>query len=321
VANDTSNSTVSVLLGNGDGTFQAARSFAAGFGPDSVAVGDFNGDGHLDLAVANYGNPLHGDPSSVSVLLGNGDGTFQAARSFAAGSGPRSVAVGDFNGDGKLDLVTANYAIDYCYGCTPIESDVRVLLGNGDGTFQAARSFAAGDRPVSVAVGDFNGDGRADLAVADYYGGVSVLLGNGDGTFQAARGFAAGTYPSSVAVGDFDGDGLPDLAVANAQSNTVSVLLGNGDGSFQAARSFAAGISPQAVAVGDFNGDGLPTSPWPTSAVPTPEIVESACCWATATAPSRPPAASPPGAIPVPWPWGTSTATANSTSPWPTTAV
>jgi hypothetical protein len=136
---------------------------------------------------------------------------------------------------------------------------VSVLLGNGDGTFQAARNFAAGIRPYSVAVGDFNGDGTPDLAVANdtFSGTVSVLLGNGDGTFQAARNFAAGSYPYSVAVGDFTGDGTLDLAVANDTfSGTVSVLLGNGDGTFQAARNYAAGARPKSVAVGDFNGDG-----------------------------------------------------------------
>jgi hypothetical protein len=152
----------------------------------------------------------------VSVLLGNGDGTFQAARNFAAGNRPWSVAVGDFNGDGIPDLAVAN----------SYSNNVSVLLGNGDGTFQAARNFAAGSFPLSVAVGDLNGDGTLDLAVANSGGNnVSVLLGNGDGTFQAARNYAVGNGPLSVAVGDFNGDGAPDLAVANFFSNDVSILL------------------------------------------------------------------------------------------------
>jgi hypothetical protein len=105
--------------------------------------------------------------------------------------------------------------------------DILVLLGNGDGTFQTARNFAAGNGPYSVAVGDFNRDGRQDLAVAIYPDNVSVLLGNGDGTFQGAQIFGAGTFPSSVAVGDFNLDGLPDLAVANNRSDDVSVLINN----------------------------------------------------------------------------------------------
>jgi predicted NUDIX family NTP pyrophosphohydrolase len=245
VANSGSPSSVSVLLGNGDGSFQAARNFDAGIHPLSVAVGDFNGDGKPDLAVANG--------YYVSVLLGNGDGSFQAAQDFGAGSGPASVAVGDFNGDGTPDLAVANAG----------SNTVSVLLGNGDGSFQAAQDFGAGSHPVSVAVGDFNGDGTPDLAVANNiypFGTVSVLLGNGDGSFQAAQNFGAGSSPYSVAVGDFNGDGTSDLAVANNiyPYGTVSVLLGNGDGSFQAAQNFGAGRSPWSVAVGDFNGDGTP---------------------------------------------------------------
>src|ERR1700687_5197069 len=247
VAVANANSTnVSVLLGNGDGTFQARRNFAAGNGPLSVAVGDFNGDGRPDLAVAHYSS------GNVSVLLGNGDGTFQALRFFAAGYTARSVAVGDFNPYGRTDLVVANFGSD----------NVSVLINNtsvGDVSFQQPRSFVAGGSPFSVAVGDFNGDGVPDLAAANYRaaGTVAVLLGNGDGSFQAPRIFAAGSYPFSVAVGDFNGDGWPDLVVANSVSTDVSVLLGNGDGSFQAARTFGVGDTPVSVAVSDFNGDGL----------------------------------------------------------------
>jgi hypothetical protein len=254
VANNQSNN-VSVLLGNGDGTFQTAQNFAAGGVPVAVAVGDFNGDGKLDVAVAN---PLS---NSVSVLLGNGDGTLQTAQNFAVGTNPSSVAVGDFdgrhyaNGSPILDLAVANDG----------SSTVSVLLGNGDGTFQTTTNFATGSHPHSVAVGDFNGDGKPDLAVADLRSkNVSVLVGNGDGTFQTAQSFAVGSDPFSVAVGDFDGrtyaNGQPvlDLAVANAGSGTVSVLLGNGDGTFQTARNFATGSVPRAVAVADFNGDNVP---------------------------------------------------------------
>src|SRR5439155_1700338 len=151
-----------------------------GSGPVAVAVGDFNRDGKLDLAVADYGSGCHGylcntSSTTVSVLLGNGDGTFQAPRTFVAGIGPNSVAVGDFNGDGILDLAVANY----------ISWTVSVLLGSGDGAFRAVLPALSPDRgPTSVVVGDFNGDGIQDLAVAHYRSTtVSVLLGHGDGTF------------------------------------------------------------------------------------------------------------------------------------------
>jgi hypothetical protein len=245
VANEGSNN-VSILLGKSDGTFQAAVDYGAGSNPSSVAVGDFRDDGKLDLVVANDGS------DNVSILLGNGDGTFQAAVNYGVGSAPTSVAVGDFNGDGKLDLAVVN----------ELSNNFSILLGNGDGTFQAAVNYGAGLSLFSVAVGDFNGDGKLDLAVAsggsDY---VSVLLGNGDGTFKTAVQYVAGLEPISVAVADFNGDGKLDLAVANYESNNVSILLGKGDGTFQAAVDYGIGTenypaTPGSVAVGDFNGDG-----------------------------------------------------------------
>jgi hypothetical protein len=219
----------------------APSAFGAGTEPDSVAVGDFNGDGKLDLAVANEGS------NNISILLGMGDGTFQAAVDYGAGTAPDSVAVGDFRRDGKLDLVVANDG----------SNNVSILLGNGDGTFQAAVNYGVGSAPTSVAVGDFNGDGKLDLAVVnELSNNVSILLGNGDGMFQAAVNYGAGLSLFSVAVGDFNGDGKLDLAVASGGSDYVSVLLGNGDGTFKTAVQYVAGLEPISVAVADFNGDG-----------------------------------------------------------------
>jgi hypothetical protein len=215
--------------------------FNAGPSPLSVATGDFNGDGKLDLVATNF------NANNVSVLLGNGDGTFQAAVDYGVGLGPHSVVVGDFNGDGKLDLAVANM----------IGNNVSVLLGKGDGTFQVATVYNTGSAPSSVTVGDFNRDGQLDLVVAnEQSNNVSVLLGNGDGTFQAALNYPAGLWSSSVAAGDFNGDGNLDLAVANLGANNVSILLGNGDGTFQPAVNYVAGSACQSVAIGDLNGDG-----------------------------------------------------------------
>ena len=182
-------------------------------------------------------------PTNVTAI----DDTFLPQQTFAAGSYPTSVAVGDFNGDGKPDLAVSSFN----------SNNSSVLLGNGDGTFQTQQTFATGDAPSSVAVGDFDGDGKADLAVT-FSGShsVSVLLGNGDGTFRAQQTFATGSVPSSAAVGDFNGDGWSDLVVANAGDDTVSVLLGNGNGTFQPQQTFATGDAPSSVTVGDFNGDG-----------------------------------------------------------------
>jgi hypothetical protein len=240
------NGTVSVLLGNGDGTFQPQKTYAVGTFPFSVVAADLNGDGIPDLVVAN--GLSHNGVSTVSVLLGNGDGTFQTQKTYSVGATPHSVVVADLNGDGKPDIVTANL-----YG-----QSVSVLLGNGDGTFQPQQTYAVGSKPEAVAVVDANGDGKLDLAVVNQTSNtVSVLLGNGDGTFRPQQTFLAGIGPYAVAVGDLNGDGKPDI-VAAVSGNTVSVLLGNGDGSFQGVSAFAVGRSPDSIAVADLNGDGKP---------------------------------------------------------------
>ena len=249
VANSTSG-TVTILLNNGDGTFtQASGSpIAVGAGPDAVAVGDFNTDGALDLAVAN------GKAGTVTVLLGKGNGTFTAASGspITVGTAPDALAVADFNANGNPDLAVANRG----------SNTVTVLLGNGDGTFTAATGspVSVGTAPSSVSVGDFNADGDLDLAVANSGNNtVSVLLGKGDGTFTAASGspITVGTGPSAVATADLNADGKLDLAVANSGDDTLSVLLGKGDGTFAPAAGspITVGAGPSAVAMADFNAD------------------------------------------------------------------
>jgi len=223
VTNFSNNSnSISVLLGNGDGTFKTAVNYPVGEGPVSVAMGDFNGDKIPDLVVVNE------SANNVSILLGNGDGTFRTAVEYPTGVGgnPLSVVVGDFTGNGTLDLAVADFQTQ----------EVSILLGIGDGTFKAAKTYPTGANPYSVVTADFNGDGVPDLAVTSTGNVVSLLLGNGDGSFSAPVTplpslFGVGTLAYTAVVGDFNGDGAVDLAVTNGSngstvnSNTVSILL------------------------------------------------------------------------------------------------
>src|SRR3989441_933927 len=266
---------VGVLLGNGDGTFQAAVNYTSGgLSPSSVVVGDVNGDGKPDLLVGNIymgnGNYRRG---SVGLLLGNGDGTFLGPVSFdSGGEYAYGVAVGDINGDGNLDLFVANF----CADSTCASGGVAVFLGKGDGSFQPVVTYGSGGLDsYSVAVGDVNEDGKPDLLVANYYsadgnyysnGTVGVLLGNGDGTFQAAVSYGSGgSGPVSLAVADVNGDGKPDVVVANqcassdCTNGTVGVLFGKGNSTFGRVVSYeSGGYQASWVAVADVSGDGRP---------------------------------------------------------------
>ena len=231
VANESTN-TLGVLLGNGDGTFQPAVPYGSGSHSFTyfLVIADVNGDGKPDLVVADEctDHPTC-NSGAVGVLLGNGDGTFQAATIYPSGgvgsiSGARSVAVADVNGDGRPDVLVANY----------FSGTVGVLLGNGDGTFQAPVDYNVGFTPVrSVAVADVDGDGLPDLLVsgdihigAVQQGEVGYLLGNGDGTFQPVVTYSSGGNAAiSVTAADVNGDGQPDLLAANGEGNSVGVLL------------------------------------------------------------------------------------------------
>jgi uncharacterized repeat protein (TIGR01451 family) len=242
-------SKVAVLRGNGNGTFQAAVTYSAGGGTASVAAGDVNGDGKIDLATANFST------NNVSILLGNGDGTLQAATNIAAGTAPYSVTVGDLTNDGKADLTTANSE----------SNNISLMVGNGNGTFLAAITYPSDyysyGGPNQTILGDFNGDGKTDVAVANQYSGMAVLLNTGTCTLNCnimggASHYSVGTTPNAFAAGDFNRDGVADLAVVNSGAYTISIALGNADGTFTAGVTVGAGTGTSSIAAGDFDADG-----------------------------------------------------------------
>ena len=215
--------------------------YGVGAFPTSVAIGDLNGDGKPDLAVANTAS------DTMSVLLNKGRGRFERSRFDRTGAGPYRLAIGDLNGDGKPDVAVANYG----------PRTVSVLMGRGNGSFRPKVDYGVGGDPWQVAIGDLNGDGKPDLAVANSYDDTaSVLLNKGDGTFEPKVDYQTGSAPVSVAIADLNGDGKPDLATTNTFGNTVSVLLSRGDGTFEGKLDYQTGGGPYDLAIGDVNGDG-----------------------------------------------------------------
>ena len=308
VAANAGSNDITVLLNDGIGHFTQSKGspFPAGSSPNDVAIVDFNGDGNIDLAVPNHGT------SYISVLLGDGTGRFGARLQTDVQSRPHphGIAVGDFNGDRKMDVAIeswGNNQVEILFGkgdghfqtpgvffgvgqmpyerlrCGDVNADgvpdiittnfegksVSILLCDGKGGFTPSKGtpVAVPKSPFGVAVGDVNGDGNLDLSIAHYSGhaddpgadGLSVLLGDGTGQFTLAAGspFHTGKAPVGVAVGDVNGDSILDIALANSLSNDVSVYLGGSTGFTQAPGSpFAVGNNPEGIALGDINGDG-----------------------------------------------------------------
>ncbi|HEY6269238.1 MAG TPA: FG-GAP-like repeat-containing protein [Candidatus Acidoferrum sp.] len=250
---------VTILRGNGDGTFQAPLFTANLGGPYYVAAGDFNGDGKQDLAVIGALTTNLNVPA-VYILLGNGDGTFTLKSTLTGFTTPESIVLGDFNGDGKLDM-----AVSESQPGSGTPSSVLVFLGNGDGTMQVPISTTVTGLGVAtnMAGADFNKDNKLDLVLTEGTNGANghivVLLGNGNGTFQASRSFATTGGGWDVAVGDFNGDGIPDIVATATLAQTVDIFLGKGNGDFQPAVAYSAGLlggETANIAVGDFNKDG-----------------------------------------------------------------
>jgi len=235
-------SAITILLNAGNGTFQSPVEYPIAANPEGLVVADFNNDGNLDLAVSDH-------DGFVSVLLGNGDGTFQAKKDSNSAPFALGLAAGDFNGDGKLDLAVA---------ISNPKAQVLVLLGNGDGSFQSPVSYDVGSsRATDVVVGDFNEDGKLDLAVTVFLdNAVSVLLGKGDGTFENGIQYATQTGPGSAIAADFNNDGKLDLAVQTELGGWVSILLGHGDGTFASHADFLTGVGIYGLQAIDLNADG-----------------------------------------------------------------
>ncbi len=244
---DADSNQVSVLLGNGDGTFQPALYAATGSDLINLVAGDFTGNSRLDLATEIASS------NDITVLLGKGDGTFEEPAASNVGDGTVAEVTGDFTGNGNLGLAVLDQGSD----------TVTILPGNGDGTFQEPLTvdLPAGAQPTSIVAADFNGDGRTDLAVADFgLNEVSILMGNGDGTFDSLPPISVPGGPVSLAAGDFTGNGIVDLAVADEDASTVTILLGNGDGTFNVLPPIPLANPysfPDAIVAGNFTSNGI----------------------------------------------------------------
>lgn len=235
------NNSLSVLFGNGDGTFKEQVELQVCKEPRAIALNDLNGDTRLDLAVACSGS------DQIGIFYGLANGTFGTGERYTIHRSPISVVAGDFNDDRKPDLAVA------------LRNDkLKILFGNGTGAFTDGPLYEYGDTPTSLATADFNQDGKLDLAVTNgghMNNGVSVWLGNGDGTFRGPTDHPTGKRPLAVTFADFNNDRMTDLLVINGEMDTLTTFLGNGNGTFQAGKEFGADAGPVYGLAHDFNGD------------------------------------------------------------------
>ena len=249
-ANNNSTGNISVLANNGAGAFPAHTEYATLANLHRVTVADINGDGKLDILTAN-------NNGTISVLLNTTSGstiTLATHTDYTVGNNPQGIVATDLNGDGKPDVVVANYG----------DNTISVLLNNGAGSLLSKVNYNVGLQPLGLKVVDVNGDDKKDIVVANYGnsnfpglpGSVSLLPGNGDGTFQSNTNYATGKYPQGVASADLNKDGKADLVVANSNDSTISVLLSAGDGSFTPQVTYSVGNTPTNVVLVDVNGDG-----------------------------------------------------------------
>ncbi len=269
VVTDYSATSVSVFLGNSNGTFQPGVSYTVGVHPVSVAIADFNEDTIPDLVVSNY------DSANVSILLGNGDGTFQGPMNYSSNIGPYGVAVGDFDENTHMDVATSNVNF----------GTINIMLGNGNGSLQSPVPYPAGTRPQVIKTGHFNADSHLDLVVPNYISStmsISVFLGNGNGTFQPAVPYAITAYPDYVTVADLNNDNKDDLVLSHyATTNNIGVALGNGTGGISARKL----LIPQVAAIPHSRRWVISTAMvYPTWCRPAMRVTTFRSCWGTATA-------------------------------------
>ncbi|CAF4226386.1 unnamed protein product, partial [Rotaria sordida] len=235
---------IGVLFGYGNGSFENQMMLSSGMNshPISIAVGDFNGDREVDIAVANHGT------KHVDMILGNGQGKFATQISYEIGfdTPPLVMVSGDFNNDTRSEIAVAYDGRDH----------VDIFVAYNHGSFETQTRHSVGSYPISAAIGDVNNDTRLDIIVANWGSNdVSILLAYGNGSFENQTKYLVGSSPSSVSIGDVNNDTQLDIVVTNANSNDVSVLLGYGNGSFENQTKYLVGSRPYSVAIGDVNND------------------------------------------------------------------